>query len=282
MGGLGNQLFQIFTTFAYAIRSYRKMILPYSETLTVGIHRPTYWDTLLCAFKPFTTIHPNSLYDNNAVYQFAKYNENGFRYCEIAQFGNKEIMLNGYFQSFLYFEKEYESILKMIKLEAQQNSIRTEYPELFAENSHVISMHFRLGDYKLNPEYHPIMPFQYYKNALKNITERRNDTTKQVNVLYFCEKEDNDHVNQIICQLQTDFPTVVFKKVDDGIVDWKQLLVMSCCNDNIIANSSFSWWAGHFNRTSDKIVCYPSVWFGKKSSHDVSDLFPTNWTQISW
>ena len=46
MGGLGNQLFQIFTTVAYALRQRRKIVFPYSEILTTGRHRPTYWDSL--------------------------------------------------------------------------------------------------------------------------------------------------------------------------------------------------------------------------------------------
>jgi len=50
---------------------------------------------------------------------------------------------------------------------------------------------------------------------------------------------------------------------------------------NIIANSSFSWWGAYFNGNKDKIVCYPSVWFGPKlADKDTSDLCPDSWEVI--
>ena len=47
MGGLGNQLFQIFATIAHGIKYQYKVIFPYSEVLTVGTIRTTYWDLFL-------------------------------------------------------------------------------------------------------------------------------------------------------------------------------------------------------------------------------------------
>ena len=65
------------------------------------------------------------------------------------------------------------------------------------------------------------------------------------------------------------------------IQDWEQLLLMSLCNHNIIANSTFSWWGAYFNTNPGKIVCYPSVWFGSKCiNNSTRDLFPENWIKI--
>ena len=65
--------------------------------------------------------------------------------------------------------------------------------------------------------------------------------------------------------------------------DWQQMLVMSCCHHNIIANSSFSWWGAYLNKNIRKIVCYPSKWFGPKTQHhDTSDLCPEEWTKIDF
>jgi hypothetical protein len=56
---------------------------------------------------------------------------------------------------------------------------------------------------------------------------------------------------------------------------------MSGCTHNIIANSSFSWFAAYFNSNKDKLVCYPNTWFcGSGSNIRVDDLFPPSWQKI--
>ena len=65
---------------------------------------------------------------------------------------------------------------------------------------------------------------------------------------------------------------------DYNIEDYEQMLLMSLCQHNIIANSSFSWWGGYFNNNLEKNVCYPSVWNG--STNETQDLFPENWNKI--
>ena len=277
VGGLGNQLFQIFTTIAYAIQNKNRFIFP--EKINPGkANRHTYWDSFLINLQKFTIL---SFPETDVL------REKEFKYNELPMCMYENIMLSGYFQSHKYFDAYYDSICKMIGLEKQKKQLLLENPDLFGNNETtiLISMHFRLGDYKNLQDLHPVIPYEYYKNALRYMQNKLEiETFKlqvKIKVLYFCEKEDNKIVSSMIQKLEKEFPNFIFCKQSDDIDDWKQMLLMSVCSHNIIANSTFSWWGAHFNTNIEKIVCYPELWFGPKlKNHNTIDLFPNNWVKI--
>ena len=63
---------------------------------------------------------------------------------------------------------------------------------------------------------------------------------------------------------------------NDGFYD---LILMSNCKYNIIANSTFSWWGGWLNRFEKKIVFAPKNWFNDQQ-FNTSDLIPKEWILI--
>uniref|UniRef100_A0A6C0DM52 Alpha-1,2-fucosyltransferase n=1 Tax=viral metagenome TaxID=1070528 RepID=A0A6C0DM52_9ZZZZ len=279
MGGLGNQLFQIFATISYGMKYKRKVLFQYSDNLFVGITRPTYWNNFLSNLKGFTTYNNSDGISNDRLMLFPRFNENGFHFQEIPHFDEPQLMLFGYFQSYKYFEEYKNTIFSFLKIATQIENVKLSYNQYFDNSKHTISMHFRIGDYKHIQNFHPLMPYEYYKNALEHIVTIRDKNTLY-DVLYFCEKQDNEIVDNIIENLIKIYPQINFIKADDIIDDWKQMLLMSSCQDNIIANSTFSWWGAYFNMNSEKIVCYPDKWFGPATNHNVSDLFPTSWKKI--
>jgi hypothetical protein len=282
MGGLGNQLFQIFATMAYGIKTKRKIVFPYSESLNTGIQRKTYWNNFLSSIKMMTTYNKKHEIENAMIYRYIPCSEKGFGYDTLPYYNDqKEIILTGYFQSYKYFESEKEVLLKLVRFNHHQDAAYEEFGTTYLNsNDYKISMHFRLGDYKNIQECHPLMSYEYYENSLSYLCEKRGGSNK-ITVLYFCQKEDNKVVQSIVDRLMTKFPHVDFCKVNDNIDDWKQLVLMSCCNDNIIANSTFSWWGAYFNNKPSRIVCYPSKWFGPRIDHNTDDLFPSDWVKIS-
>lgn len=54
-------------------------------------------------------------------------------------------------------------------------------------------------------------------------------------------------------------------------------LMASCSKGAIIANSSYSWWAGFLNSNPDSRVVYPSQWFTDNINRVT---FPKQWTRI--
>ena len=177
-------------------------------------------------------------------------------------------------------------------MQAVRNTFYKKY-----ENKNVISMHFRIGDYKFLQNCHPILGVEYYINSIKFILNSlRTDNTKWT-ILYFCEDTDIIEVETKINKIKTKCMVsesgspleLEFERANSDseseskIEDWQELLLMSCCQHNIIANSSFSWWAAYFNTNPHKIVCYPEKWFGPQlSQHNTKDLFPPSWHKISF
>ena len=277
MGGLGNQLFQIFTTITYAIKSYNSFKFTNAEKLGIGntIVRHTYWNTFLKKLGSFTA-------NISEFPQLKVINEVTFSYQNIplSELINQNVILFGYFQSYKYFQTHFLTIYRLLGIEELKNKVlqKLKCKNIIFDFNTTISLHFRLGDYKELQHIHPIVTYRYYKKSLdciKSSEEEHNFT-----ILYFCEEEDVDEVKQTIDDLILKFPNYTFIRCEYELDDWEQLLLMSCCRYNIIANSSFSWWGAYFNMHSDKIVCYPSVWFGERVENDTKDLCPESWIKI--
>jgi hypothetical protein len=275
MGGLGNQLFQIFTLINLSLEKRIPFKLPlYKKDLVSPLdnsqQRPTYWNNFLKNLNRFVVQFEE---------QYVLIREPSFLYhdltvLDINPFIN--IKLFGYFQNEKYFKKNYENILKYIKFKEIQNTIFNKHKDLFKNKT--ISMHFRIGDYKVMQQIHPILNINYYINSINFLKDK---TTIQ-DILYFYEEKDITFINKNIEILKTKFPYINFIPRPKNLEDWEELLIMSCCHHNIIANSSFSWWGAYFNNYDNKIVCAPELWFGPAiKDKDTSDLFPNNWNKIS-
>lgn len=280
MGGLGNQLFQIFATISYAIKSKNRFNFMALEKLGGGSTtiRYTFWNTFFLNLKPFLLTE---------LPQVKVIRERDFTYNELPvdDMINKNVLLFGYFQSYKYFQENYNIICRIIGIEKIKREVLTKLNLLRSSNNlnedqliDNISLHFRLGDYKKLQEYHPVMTYEYYEKSLSYIKTKNVD--KIYKIIYFCEDADIDDVLITINKLMEKFPEYEFVRGDNTLQDWEQMIYMSCCHHNIIANSSFSWWAAYFNSRGDKIVCYPSVWFGPSANNNTKDLCPNDWIKI--
>ena len=274
-GGLGNQLFQIFTLIAHSIRNSKSFIFPYSEYITGhDTQRPTYWNSFLTHLKNYTTgngkfddiTHVNEL----LLLKHPVYKEKSFNYIPIEN-NIDNMLFDGYFQSYKYFDEYKDKLFMLIDLKYNKVKIRSEFFKYL--NTHKLaSMHFRIGDYKNIQHLHPVLPEKYYNNALLEIPD-------DYKVIVFCEEQDQDNVNHMIDTLRSKH-NHNFVIIDHSIPDWKQMLIMSMCNINVIANSTFSWWGAYFNENDDKKVIYPSVWFGNELKNNTDDLFLPDWIKI--
>ena len=182
----------------------------------------------------------------------------------------KNAYLQGYWQS----EKYFKDIRDVI---CQEFTLKDEYSiednEIVKEikNYNTVSLHIRRGDYiadaKIN-KFHGCCSLGYYNRAVEYIAK------KVKNPVFYIFSDDIEWVKE---NLKINFPT---KYVSDGILkDYEELILMSYCKHNIIANSSFSWWGAWLNDNPEKIVITPNQWFADKSI-DTSDVIPENWKRL--
>lgn len=282
-GGLGNQLFQICTTIAFSLKTNNSFFFQNKYQLTNekdalngATVRYTYWDTFLSGLSVFVK-DSNKLPNLELIIK-----EKGFNYdpsilLNMMNNQQKVKMLVGYFQSYKYFDIYKKAIFKLAKIEASQKLVYNKSKEDYNLDLNAsVSIHYRLGDYKKLQDYHPILENSYYIDALKSVVKK----TQIKHVIFFCEDDDLDEVLVNIYELEQIFPELIFVRGGQYLSDWEQMMLMSLCSSNIIANSTFSWWGAYFNTNPTKIVCYPGTWFGPKAGHDTSDLFPEDWIMI--
>ena len=274
MGGLGNQLFQIFTGISYSFNN--KIAFKINNNKPDNVSpldnkslRPTYWDTFLTNLSKFTY---------NYSINLPVYREKTFFKYDTIPFIQQDFKLFGYYQSYKYFENQYENIIKLIKLDERKRLIKETYLKYF-EKKYPISLHFRIGDYVKNLAMHPVLEIEYYIKSINFLKDKINELENNNYILIFGEFNDKEKIEEYIKTIKNNFPNLEIAICDYIIEDYEQMLLMSLCQHNIIANSSFSWWGAYFNNNSNKIVCYPSLWNG--STNETQDLFPGNWNKIN-
>jgi len=296
MGGLGNQLFQIFTALSYELETGSVAIFPFSfylgDSNSGTTVRYTYWDTIFKEIKRKTTFYAS---DPNAENKWLCYREQSFRHTPIPTSVKTDLQISGYFQSWKYFDIHSSKIAcDYLKLNSLQEHVLSKYKEIPISENTRISMHFRLGDYKIKKDYHPVMPFEYYYSALTKCLDElvlRGITRDKITVLYFCEDEDEDFVfNERIEPLRISLPLLTFHRVC-SMSDWEQMLVMANSHHHIIANSSFSWWGAYLapllnpssyqGQNNSQLVYFPSKWFGPLLPFETCDLCPPCWNRVS-
>jgi TFIIF-interacting CTD phosphatase-like protein len=77
--------------------------------------------------------------------------------------------------------------------------------------------------------------------------------------------------------VKQNYPNSYYSIFNDEMID---LILMSLCDHNIIANSTFSWWSAWLNKNNNKTVVGPKKWFSDQSDIDSKNIIPKSWIQI--
>lgn len=179
--------------------------------------------------------------------------------------------LDGCWQSEKYFEDVAETVRKEFTFGVEPSPANARMSEVIS-GCNAVGIHVRRGDYISNEttrQYHGVAPLEYYRRAIDSLVDRVG------NPHFFVFSDDPEWVKRNLASRQ---PTtfVDHNGPDSGFED---LRLMSLCQHQIIANSSFSWWAAWLNRNPGKIVFAPQTWFGA-AGPDTKDLIPDDWYRI--
>jgi hypothetical protein len=176
--------------------------------------------------------------------------------------------ITGYFQSEKYFSKYAKDIIQKYYKPKEEifNYIKDKYNNVLSSNC--LSIHIRVGgDRVWMQDKFTNISMQYYEKAINTILQKDSKIEKYIilsdNIPYCKELFGNDE-------------NIIYIENEKNYID---LFLMTKCNHNIIANSTFSWWAAYLNQNPDKIVVAPkSEWFGSALKHlNIDDLFPSDW-----
>lgn len=247
-GGLGNQMFQ----WAYG----RSLEIKYNTKLYLetSSYSNTFRSYSMNKFPNMTSelFRPSNIKCIEIV--------DSYFYNEIDLDKKSNYFLNGYWQSEQYFINIEDTIRKEL---APSNEILEKLKKTPLLDTNTISIHIRRTDYVTSNGFHPVQSLEYYENAIKAIGDYD---------YLFVFSDDIQW-----CKNNLTFNNIIFM---EGLSDVEDLWLMSMCKHNVIANSSFSWWAAWLNNNPDKKVIAPNNWFGSQTNLNTSDLLPKEWIKI--
>lgn len=177
------------------------------------------------------------------------YTEPHFHYAPIPYRPN--LNLSGYFQSYKYFE-DYQDVIHNLLTPKIGFGIKHGYT----------SLHIRRTDYLTIPGAYEQLDISYYEKAMKMIGSK--------NYIVF-----SDDIPW--CRQNFTGDNITFSESRSAVED---LSLMSSCENQIMANSSYSWWGAWLNKNPYKKIIMPNRWFGPALPHNVKDLCPPEWIKI--
>jgi hypothetical protein len=265
-GLLGNQLFQYSLLFSIGLKHNYKIGLPLRNLNTkfdgCFNHTDNTWISFKLNLYDCFNIRATLLDDAECDKIIYNYKEPNFHFDSKVLEVSDNTNIEGYFQSYKYFDEFKSELLKELKfkndIENKANSLINSMNE-----REIVSIHIRRNDYVKNGTLN-LLDLNYFSAAA--------DTFLDGDYNFLILSDDIEWCKETIGISSN----VFFSEHNSNFVD---MCLMSKCNHNIISNSSFSWWGAWLNLNENKKVIAPSKWF-KDTNIITKDLIPETWIII--
>jgi len=265
-GGLGNQMFQIATTYAYAKRNKGNFKILSRKMYDDG--RPLYWNSVLNKCIKYLV---NEIPENLEVWKETQ----ELTYCHIPQLKQNGIYIQGYLQTPKYFlEADIIDDLKYMFSTSQDvmEIISKKYKYLLENKNRVVVVHARRTDYLRNQDiinFHGPLTNDYYIRAI-------NEMSKSIHrPIYLLVSDDNSFWKPLIAEIEELESNYILYENDEIIT----LGLLQQFNNFIIANSTFSWWAAWLSNNPKRVIA-PSKWFGPTGPQSYQDIYMPSWQKF--
>lgn len=179
---------------------------------------------------------------------------------------NPHTYFDGYWQSWKYFDKQKSILLKEFQFNAPAEGSTKEWLDKIA-NTESVAVHIRRGDYVNNSSFN-VLPIEYYMKACAQLKEELGDKQQ-----WFVFSDDMEWAEKNLSFLQNPH----FVRGLSGLNDFR---LMQACRHNVIANSSFSWWAAWLKDLSVSKVFAPKQAFTNADLYPVEDYYPPQFKLI--
>lgn len=262
-GRLGNQMFQFASTYGIAKKLGYDVAFPIENTTNPnvedfkdGVTRKVYFD-----IPKIFDLDQSILIPIDDIKTQYEVQEPYFHFSEDLFHIPDNCNLSGYYQSEKYFDHCENDIRKLFTF--KQDIAESSKSKFLDFEYETVGIHLRVGDYIGLQDHHPVCEPEYYGNAIKHFLDKN---------YYFLIFSDNIEYSKNIFG---ESENIVYIEGNTQEID---MCMLSMCNHNIIANSSFSWWAAWLNSNPNKKVVAPKKWFGPAYYfHNTKDLYPNNW-----
>lgn len=181
--------------------------------------------------------------------------------------------LDGYWQSEKYFLNIKDDIRNVFSFKKSRPQKVNEIEKLIKRTSNNTSLHWRRGDY-INHSSLEVITDKYMVNALKYLIQNKNLKT------VFVFSEDYAWVKEKLESFKLNLNFVLISELLVDVEDYHEMFLMSICENNIISNSSFSWWGAYLNQNKDKTVIAPNKWTNTNTNIRFKDIIPNEWIKI--
>lgn len=285
-GGLGNQMFQY--AFGYCLSQSLKSELYFDGSFFDGDHKLTERQYQLNLFNlnakfpsgkqvgRFLTPTPlQKLFSRLKLKKVYTYHENSLSFNKSFGEIKQPAHLTGFWPSENYFKQYEMQIRQQFTFKAPLNEQSKKLAADISTQNNTVSIHVRRSDYinsKTTNDIHGVCSLDYYKTAIEHIS------SKITNPDFYIFSDDIAWAKNTLLKL---LPQAKLISHNTGADSWQDLALMSLCKHQIIANSTFSWWAAWLNPNNQKTVIAPKKWFNTNNNYfDSADIIPNGWIKI--